>query len=271
MKVGDLMTESEYKIINVDSSNVDEYDLLCVKSKKSSEGYQNKLKWFKERVKEGMKFKLLLVLEGTRGFRSRGMIEYIPGEYTWRGVDAIGYMVIHCIWVVGKNKKKGYGSKLLEECYKDSKGMNGVVVVTSKKGHWLPNPKLFIKHDFKKIETIQERFDLFVKRFNENAPLPKFYPINSEKGRDYGPGLTIFKTDQCPYTPGAVSAAIAFAKKHNIQHKVISITSKEEAQRNGFHPYGTYCVLFNGGYLSYCFQNEKGFLKLLNEKGIKFE
>jgi len=53
-------------------------------------------------------------------------------------------MVIHCIWVVEKNKKHGYGSSLLKECLKYAKGMNGVAVVTSRKT-WLPKESLFIK------------------------------------------------------------------------------------------------------------------------------
>ena len=36
-------------------------------------------------------------------------------EYTWRVVHAPGYMVIHCMWVVGSGKGKGYGSRLLEQ------------------------------------------------------------------------------------------------------------------------------------------------------------
>ena len=71
-------------------------------------GYQNKVKWMKERFKEGLKYKVLYVKEGNKE-TSRGMIEYIPGEYNWRGIQANGWMVIHCIWVVGKAKGKGKG------------------------------------------------------------------------------------------------------------------------------------------------------------------
>jgi len=38
-------------------------------------------------------------------------------------------MVIHCLWVIGKIKKQGLGRKLLEECFKDAKDMNGVVAI----------------------------------------------------------------------------------------------------------------------------------------------
>ena len=29
----------------------------------------------------------------------QGMIEYVPGEYAHRPVNAVGYMVIHCIFL----------------------------------------------------------------------------------------------------------------------------------------------------------------------------
>lgn len=63
--------------------------------------------------------------------RSAGFIEYIPGEFAWRAVKAQGYMVIHCLWVVGKSKKKGYGSRLLNDCVTDARemGMHGVAMV----------------------------------------------------------------------------------------------------------------------------------------------
>jgi hypothetical protein len=64
------------------------------------------------------------------------MLEYIPGKYSHRPVDAEGYMFIHCIFVGFKNeyKGKGYASSLIDECIKDAKKakMQGVAVVTRK-------------------------------------------------------------------------------------------------------------------------------------------
>ncbi|GAH09214.1 unnamed protein product, partial [marine sediment metagenome] len=55
---------------------------------KKEKGYQNKVKWIKERLKEGLKYKLLWVTEGSKKETSRGFIEYIPGQYNWRGIQA---------------------------------------------------------------------------------------------------------------------------------------------------------------------------------------
>ena len=51
------------RIIDINEKNIDEQELFCKKTKKKLPGYQNKIKWIKERFKEGLKYKLLLVKE----------------------------------------------------------------------------------------------------------------------------------------------------------------------------------------------------------------
>ncbi|MFX0093565.1 MAG: GNAT family N-acetyltransferase, partial [Candidatus Hodarchaeota archaeon] len=147
---------TEYKIIDINETNLSEYGLFCHKSKKKEAGYQNKLRWITERFKEGLKYKHLWVKERGK-FRSKGFIEYIPGEYAWRGINAPGYLVIHCIWVIGKTRGYGFGSILLEECLKDAKNTYGVAVVTAKT-HWLPKERLFSKNGFEKVDEYPPSF-----------------------------------------------------------------------------------------------------------------
>jgi ribosomal protein S18 acetylase RimI-like enzyme len=245
------VSEEAYKIVDVTETNLNDYGLLCLKSKKNSEGYKNKLEWIKERFKEGLRLKILLVNEGLkRGLTSRGFIEYVPGEYGWRGTDAEGYMVIHCIWVVGRNKKKGYGTRLLEECFKDAKGMKGVAVVTSDNG-WLPRNKLFIKNGFEKADVAPPDFELFAKRFSKNAALPKFLPISKERIKSYGEGLTVLESYQCPYSSALVNIYRKIAKEANIPIRVEHISSSKDVQEKRVHPYGSFCVLLNGKVISY--------------------
>ncbi|SES87167.1 Acetyltransferase (GNAT) family protein [Methanococcoides vulcani] len=258
------MPEPDFMIVDINESNLNEYDLFCKKSKKKEEGYQKKEKWFRERLNEGMHIKLLLVNEGKAGYRSRGFIEYIPGEYAWRGIDAKGYMVIHCIWVVGKNKNKGYGSKLLEECIKDSTGMKGVAVLTSK-GNWLPASKLFTKHGFEKADELPPVIELYAKRFSDNVELPKINPVGKTTGEK---GITILRSDQCPYVPDAVRIVENVAKKAGIPVTIKQLDTCDEVQNNGIHPFGTYCVLLDGEFLTYNCGVEKDIVKLLKGKGI---
>ena len=119
-----------------------------------------------------MHYKLLLIQEEEGNYTSGGFIEYTPGESIWRGIHAPGGMGIHCILVDSKYHNHGFGSKLLEECYSDAKGMNGIVVLTSQEGGWEPTKSLFIKQEFQIVEDFAP-FELYVKII-EGAPLPKF-------------------------------------------------------------------------------------------------
>lgn len=258
------MTTEKYQILQVTADNLKKENLFCLQSKKDSEGYQNKVKWFSERFQEGMKIYILKVLERNNKFATRGFIEFIPGEYTWRGIDAKGYLVIHCIWVVGQNKGKGYGSKLLEKGLQEAENYNGVAVLTNKKGRWLPKPKLFQKHGFVVTDSIYGSFELYVKKFKIDSPDPKFFPLRKTEKNLLGQGFTVFTSNQCPYNSGAVKFIESYAENHKIPIQVIPIKNYKVAQSNGYHPFGTYCILFNGNYLSYCFEDGKALDELLS-------
>ena len=93
------------EIIDVDSKNISQYGFYCVQDSKHV-GYQAKLNWCKKRFAEGLKLKLLY---STPEKKAVGFIEYVPGEFAWRGVDAKGYEFIHCILLMlNKYKNKGY-------------------------------------------------------------------------------------------------------------------------------------------------------------------
>jgi GNAT superfamily N-acetyltransferase len=262
------MNEQEYKIIDVNETNIDEYDLFCHKSKKNKNGYRNKVRWIKDRFKEGLRLKLLLINEGKkRGFKSRGFIEHIPGEYNWRGIYADNYMVIHCFWVVGRNKGKGYGSMLLNQCIAEAKGMQGVAVVTSEKT-WLPGRKIFVKNGFKKVDSVSTDFALYAKRFSENSSLPSFNRSFQERRRRFESGITVFQSDQCPYLCNMTDALRDIAETVNVPFKVEYILNCKTAQK-GVHPYGTFSVLYNGEVLTYHSDSRKNILDLLARKGVK--
>jgi GNAT superfamily N-acetyltransferase len=238
------MSQIAWEIIDINERSIEEFGLFCHKSRKKEKGYQDKLEWIKSRFKEGMMYKMLLVEERGK-MTSRGFIEYIPGEYCWRGVNAKGYMFIHCIWVVGKYKGHGLGSRLLEECIKDAKGMNGVAVMTAKTT-WLPKPKLFIKHGFIKADSHPPSFELYAKKFKEKATLPKFNKFQEESKE----GFKIYYSHQCPYTYNMVKSIERYGEKEKILVDKILIADHKQAQNN-VHPYGTSCYLLDRQILTY--------------------
>ena len=184
------------KIIDVNLENASRYGICGYKNIKN-EGLRRKIEWLKDRFTEGMKIKAIYSdKDGTQG-----MIEYIPGEYCWRPVEVRGYMFIHCIFVGFKRvyKGKGYGSLLVDEVIKDARkeNMHGVAVVT-REGRWMAGKEIFMKKGFEVVDTAPPDFELLVKKFNRNAPTPKFKGDWEKKLNQYSKGLTIFRADQCP-------------------------------------------------------------------------
>jgi len=255
------------RIIDINTSNIEKYGLFCKKSQKKEEGYQNKLNWIKDRFNEGLKYKLLLVEEGNKE-ASRGFIEYTPSEFSWRGIKAKNWMVIHCLWVIGKNKNKGYGSQLIELCIQDSKkqGMNGVVSMASKKGGWLPNSKIFFKNGFKKVDEYESNIDLFAFPLKDNAQMPQFSQFSHEKTKNYETGITIFYTDQCPYLPGLIGDIEDTAKQKKASFQKIYLDSIENVRNNCIHPYGTFSIICNGNVMPYKPGIKKDLLNALSDQ-----
>jgi L-amino acid N-acyltransferase YncA len=248
------------EIITVDATNVEEYGFFCYKSKPKSPGYQKKLNWLRQRFAEGLRIKILY--EGSRSF---GFIEYIPGEHTWRVVEAPDCLVVHCLWVVGRGKKKGYGSRLLKECVEDARqqGKRGVVMVSSK-GNWLANEKVFLKNGFENVGSAPPSFSLLVKVIKA-GPEPVF-PQDWEKRLEQFPsGATIVYADQCPYMPDAVQGAVDEFAARGIEAKVVRLESSAEVRAKSPTAYGVFGIIFEGRLLTYHYLGNKELRRLDEE------
>ena len=256
---------AEYDIVDVTPANLERYDLFCKKSKPKEVGYQQKSVWFRDRFAEGLRIKLLRVDEGKKDLVSRGFIEYVPAEYGWRVVNADGYMLIHCIWVVGRNKKKGYGTELLQACIEDARqsGMKGVAVVASK-GNWLPGPELFAKHGFELVDTAPPVFELKVRRFND-APDPYFPTDWDARLARYGKGLTIVRSHQCPYIDDATDIILDAAEELCMESKVVELATSSQVQERSPSVYGAFNVVYDGKLVSYCWLSKKDAPRVLKE------
>ncbi len=251
-------------IVTVDAENVAQQRFFCYKSKPKSEGYRRKMDWLEGRFAEGMQIKILY-----EGDRSVGFVEYIPGEFAWRAVEAKGYMVIHCLWVVGKGKGKGYGSRLVAECVQDARnlGKRGVAMVTSS-GNWLAGKKILLKNGFESVDQAPPSFELLVKRFDE-APLPAFPRNWDERLGRYGSGITIVRSDQCPYIVDAVKGTLKFAAERDVEARVVEMTSADQVQHSAPSAYGVFSIVYNGKLATYQWLGKKekeGLLRLLSNE-----
>jgi len=251
------------EIIDTTADNISNYGVCGYKDIKRA-GYPEKIEWLKDRFPKGLKLKTLYSdKDGTQG-----MIEYIPGEYCWRPVEASGYMFIHCIFVGFKRayKGKGYASLLLAECLKDAKTANkhGVAVVT-RKGAFMAGKDLFVKHGFEVVDTAPPDFELLVKKFNKKAPTPKFNGDWEKRRSQYGNGLTIIRADQCPYTVKNVKEISATAEKtYGIKPNILNLKTHEDAQ-NSPCPFGIFCIVYNGNVIAHHPISNKRFTNIMDK------
>ena len=251
---------SKMKIISVNSENISEYQPVCFLNPKN-EGYLKKLKWLKERFSNGLIIKQLY-LENEK--KCNGFIEYIPGEYAWRAVDAKGYMFIHCIWISpNKHKEKGYGSLLVNECFQDAKkeGKYGVAVVTSE-GPFMAGKALFLKNSFRSVAQVKPSYELMIKPIR-SGPLPKFR--DCEKQLSQYKGLNIIYTDQCPWVARSIKELSEIAREKGLEIKLTELKNARQAQ-DAPSIYTAFNLIYNGKLLVDHYISSRRFLNIIEKE-----
>jgi L-amino acid N-acyltransferase YncA len=236
----------ENVIHTIDASNVDRYGFFCYKSKPKTAGYRQKREWLENTLPEGLRLKIIY-----DGGRSAGFIEYAPGEYTWRAVQASGYVVVHCMWVVGAGKGKGCGKRLLDLVISEAEnmGMFGIVVVSSS-STWLARKGFFIHNGFEVVDQAPPCFELLVKRFGQ-GPLPSFPTDWEARLKRLPKGLVVYHSGQCPYHAMFVSSLTHAAEQLNIPFTAVELKSSWDARSHSPSAYGVFGVVYNGQLLSY--------------------
>ncbi len=239
----------DVKIIDLTPENIADYGVCGYKDVQKHIELRKKIEWFKEYYPRGLRIKIIFSQKG--GYQ--GMLEYIPGEYAHRPVEANGYMFIHCVFVGFKNefKGKGFASLLIDECIKEAKEnkMSGVAVVT-RKGSFMVGNDIFLKKGFQIIDSAEPDFDLLVLKFDKKAKDPKFKADMSETLKRYSEGLTIIRSAQCPYTEKNVNAILETAKQLNLKTNLINLKDAIETQKIPC-PFGTFCLIYNGKIISH--------------------
>jgi len=213
----------------------------------ANEGHRSKCAWLARQLPAGLRAAILL----TGDDHQCGYIEYLPGELAWRAIDASGYMFIHCVWThLRKFQHQGNGARLVQRCVNDAKkaGMRGVAVLARKKP-WLASSDLFLKCGFVVAAPAPPDYELLAKKFRKGVPDPRFLPIPSGRLKEYGPGLTIVRADQCPYTQKFAREIGELAEtEFGLTARHVVLQSPEEAQ-HAPTPYSVFSIVYDGDLL----------------------
>ena len=251
---------SDVTIINIDENNISEYPPKCFLNPKN-EGYLIKREWLQKRFSDGLIIKQLYTEDEKKCI---GFIEYVPGEYAWRAIDAKGYLFIHCLWISpNKYKDKGYGSLLVEECIKDAEkqGKYGVAVLTSE-GPFMAGKDLFLKKGFKSASSVKPSFELMVKTL-KRGPKPKFMDWENQLSK-YN-GLNIIYSNQCPWVARFIDELDEIAKKKDLKLKVTELKNAKEAQ-NAPSVYASFNLVYDGKLLADHYISKTRFLNIINKE-----
>ncbi|WP_407355122.1 YoaP domain-containing protein [Methanolobus sp. WCC5] len=255
---------SDFSIIDLTPQNISEYGVCGYKDVNRHLELRKKIDWFNEYYPKGLRIKAVISEKG--GYQ--GMLEYIPGEYAHRPVDARGYMFIHCI-IAGFKKEfkgKGYASCLIDECVREAKNesMNGVAVVT-RKGSFMAKKDIFIKRGFVLVDKAKPDFELLVLKFNEDAPDPMFKNMERQLEK-YKKGLYVMRCAQCPYTEKNVNAIIVSAKEElGIDATLIDLGDYDAVQVSPC-AFGTFCIVYDGEIISHHPISNTRFMNIMNKK-----
>jgi len=224
------------------------------------EGYEAKVEWLQQRFAEGLRFLFFRDADG----KPLAFLEYVPGEFAWRPVDAAGWLFVHCLWVYPKGQAVGgLGSSLIRACIEEARqlGARGVAAMVSD-GPWMAGKEVFLRNGFVQIEE-RERFQLINHRLGKGSA-PRLRDINTKWAKQRG--LHIVYTAQCPYLPKSVNDVSLMARERGLKVKVTVLGSAREAQ-NAPSYYGVFNLLWNGRLLSDHYVSKGRFRNIL-EKDI---
>lgn len=240
----------EMKIIDMTPENIADYGVCGYKDFNKHPELQRKIDWFNKYYKKGLKIKIVISEKGSY----QGMLEYIPGKYAHRPVEADGYMFIHCLFVgfLKEFKGKGYATSLIQSCINEAKNedMKGVAVVT-RKGSFMAKDDIFFKLGFEVVDKAEPDFHLLVLKFDPSAENPSF-KVDSQKNLErYGKGLTILRSPQCPYTEKNVNAIVESARNiFQLETQVIDLDEADVTQDSPC-PFGVFCIIYDGKIISH--------------------
>jgi hypothetical protein len=242
----------------VGPENLHDCGIGCVTSLKH-QGHAPKSEWLQRRFAEGLRF---LLFRDNKG-KPLAFLEYVPGEFAWRPVNAMGWLFVHCLWVYSAGKKiGGLGSRLIEACIEEARqvGAQGVAAMVSD-GPWMAPKQVFLRNGFVEIAE-RDRFQLVAYRLGK-GPDPTFRDISDKYTSQKG--LHIVYAAQCPMLPKSVADVSEMAAEQGLDVTVTVLDTAREAQRAPSY-YGVFNLSWNGRLLSDHYVSKGRFRNILKKE-----
>lgn len=146
------------EFIKITEDNIEKEHLCCIiREKKPHPGVKKKRAWLLNRLKDGHVFLKL-------NEKATVFIEYEPIETAWVPISGRQYLYIHCLWVLGEYKGKGYGTELMKYAIADAKaqGKAGLCMLGAKKQKaWFSDQSFAEKFGFAEIDSTPDGYKLF--------------------------------------------------------------------------------------------------------------
>ena len=252
------MRSEHIKLEKVDASNLRECGIGCLQNRQS-QGFQRKAEWLQQRFKEGLRCLLIRDPDG----RPLGFLEYVPGEYAWRPVEAAGWFFVHCLWVKSEGQKiGGLGSRLIQACVEEARRADAIgVAAMVSDGPWMAGKEIFLKNGFQVVGRA-DRFEMVVCR-RKDGPEPRFRALACNQS--HSRGLQVVYCDQCPMLSKSVHDLAEVAAEHGLKVKISKLKSAREAQSAPAF-YGVFSLLWNGCVLADHYVSRTRFKNILRQQ-----
>lgn len=215
------------EILKLTDKNIQDEHICCaISDKKCRDGYQKKKDWLKKEYKNGYTFRKLNV-------RGKVFIEYVPIESSWLPLEGKNFMVINCFWVSGQFKGQGNGKKLLQECLKDAKNMDGIIAISSdKKRPFMTDPKFLKYQGFEIIDEAPPYFKLWGLKTNKKAEFPKILETAKLGTCPDKNGIAAYYSNTCPFTDFYTNQLLReYAKKKNVPLTINHIKNRNDGRK----------------------------------------
>lgn len=218
---------------------------MCGYKDSKNKGYTDKVAWNTKMYELGMRYNYLMDEKDN----AIGGIEFMPSESSLRPIQAPGYIMINCLYIMKKPYKgQGFGKQLLDSCvdYAKNNNFSGVAAIV-RKGSWMADSSLFIKNGFTSAGKVINGYELVYLKIDDTADIP-FVQIKDIPG-EYNEGLHVFYSCQCPYTAKAIDDIASIASKEfGLTCNLINLDNNEIAK---FSPFGTFHIVHNGELIAF--------------------